>query len=144
MRAPLLRIVFDTNVYISAALHGRQAETVLQLAAANQVVLLTSPAILAELDRKLTHRLGWSAQQARLFVETIRAIAEIIEPQQSLHVVPGDEDDNRIVECAVAGGAALIVTHDQDLLRLESYETIGIISPRQLTFYGLDQGPDHQ
>jgi putative PIN family toxin of toxin-antitoxin system len=114
------------------------AETVLQLAAAHQVILLTSPAILAELDRKLTHKLGWSEQQARLFVETIRAIAEIVEPRQPLHVVPGDEDDNRIVECAVAGDAALIVTHDQDLLRLGSYQTIGMITPRQLTFYGLD------
>jgi len=135
-------IVLDTNVYISAALHGRQAEAALQLAAARQIVLLTSPTILAELERKLTSKLGWSENQVRLFIDTIRGVSDIVEPQQVLHVVPDDEDDNRIIECAVAGEAALIVTFDQDLLRLQSYETIGIISPRQLTFYRLDRNRD--
>lgn len=60
MIVPLLRVVLDTNVYISAALHGRQAETMLELAAANRMVLLISPAILAELDRRLVGKLGWS------------------------------------------------------------------------------------
>ncbi|MBX7236486.1 MAG: putative toxin-antitoxin system toxin component, PIN family [Caldilineales bacterium] len=142
MTAPPLRIVLDTNVYISAALHGRQAEAALQLAAARQIVLLTSPTILAELERKLTSKLGWSENQVRLFIDTIRGVSDIVEPQQVLHVVPDDEDDNRIIECAVAGEAALIVTFDQDLLRLQSYETIGIISPRQLTFYRLDRNRD--
>lgn len=142
MTAPPLRIVLDTNVYISAALHGRQAEAALQLAAARQIVLLTSPTILAELERKLTSKLGWSENQVRLFSDTIRGVSDIVEPQQVLHVVPDDEDDNRIIECAVAGEAALIVTFDQDLLRLQSYETIGIISPRQLTFYRLDRNRD--
>ncbi|MFZ0547452.1 MAG: PIN domain-containing protein [Candidatus Promineifilaceae bacterium] len=43
-----LRIVFDTNVYISAALHGRLAEKVLELASAGQVTLITSEPILTE------------------------------------------------------------------------------------------------
>lgn len=143
MTTPLLRIVLDTNVYISAALHGRQAEAALQLAAARQMVLLTSPVILIELERKLTGKLDWSENQVRLFIDAIRGVSEVFEPQQTLHVVLDDEDDNRIIECAIAGEAALIVTFDQDLLRMRSYETIGIISPRQLTFYRLDKELDH-
>jgi hypothetical protein len=63
--------------------------------------------------------------------------AEVVEPQITLNVVPDDEDDNRIIECAIAGEAGLIVTFDKDLLRLKSYEMIGIITPSQLSFYGL-------
>ena len=132
-----LRIVFDTNVYISAALFGRRAEIVMKLASAGQVHLITSEVILAQLSRKLLKKLAWSDDQAQLFAEMIRDLAEVVDPDIMLDVVPDDEDDNRIVECAVAGQADLIVTFDKDLLRLKAYETIGIISPRQLTFYGL-------
>lgn len=137
MSASGLRIVFDTNVYISAALHGRQAERVLELASAQLVILLTSEAILSELEEKLLDKLEWPQARSTLFVETIRDLAEIVDPQMTLDVVPDDDDDNRIVECAVAGNANLIVTHDKDLLRLKAYESIGIITPQQLAFFGL-------
>ncbi len=133
----MLRIVFDTNVHISAALHGRLAETILQLAAADRVALVISEAILAELEGKLRGKLGWPEHQIVYFLDTIRDVAELVEPQFTLQVVPDDDDDNRIVECAVAGEAALIVTYDKDLLRLKSYQSIGIIHPRQLQYYGL-------
>jgi putative PIN family toxin of toxin-antitoxin system len=132
-----LRLVFDTNVYISAALFGRVAEKVLELASAGQVTLITSEAILTELYEKLTGKLAWSENRSLLFVATIRDIAEVVEPNIVLKVVPDDDNDNRIVECAIVGKATLIVTYDKDLLRLESYEMIGIITPKQLTFYGL-------
>lgn len=139
MSSPSLRIVFDTNVYISAALRGQLAEKVLQLASAGQVTLVASEAILAELQGKLTDKLDWPENRALLFVTTIRDLAEIVDPYIVLEVVPDDDDDNRIVECAVEGEAALIVTFDKDLLRLKTYETIGIITPKQLTFFGLGE-----
>ena len=133
----LLRIVFDTNVYVSAAIFGRRAETVMNLASAGKVTLLVSEPILAELNEKLLHKFEWPEDRVHLFVTMIRELAEMVDPDITLNAVPDDEDDNRIVECAVAGNAGLIVTFDKDLLRLKSYETIGIIAPRQLTFYGL-------
>lgn len=134
-----LRIVFDTNVYISAALFGRRAERVMQLASVGKVQLVVSEAILAELSQKLRKKIAWSESRTKQFINVVLELAELVEPTVMLDVVPDDEDDNRIIECAVAGEAALIVTFDKDLLRLKSYGTIGIISPRQLTFYGLDE-----
>lgn len=132
-----LRIVFDTNVYISAALVGRRAETVMNLASAGKVTLLVSEPILAELHKKLLNKFEWSEDRIHLFVKTVRELAEMVDPDITLDVVPADPDDNRIIECAVAGNAGLIVTFNKDLLRLKSYGVIGIIAPRQLTFYGL-------
>jgi len=132
-----LRVVCDTNVYIAAALRGEQAEAIIQLAVAGAITLLVSPAILAELEGKLRDKFGWTQEQADLFVETVRLIAEVIEPDQTLHVVSEDPDDNRILECAQAGDVALIVTYDKHLLKLRRYEMIGIIRPQDLLHFGL-------
>jgi putative PIN family toxin of toxin-antitoxin system len=138
MPSPAIRVVLDTNIYISAALHGRRAETILELASTRRITLLASTEILDELEEKLRFKLEWPEAQIRLFLLTIRELVELVEPEFTLDVVPDDEDDNRIVECAVAGEAGLIVTFDKDLLRLKAYEMVGIITPRQLTFLGLD------
>jgi putative PIN family toxin of toxin-antitoxin system len=135
--ADQLRIVLDTNVYISAALHGGLAETALNFASVGKVTLVTSTVILDELVEKLRDKLGWAEDQIELFLTTVRAITQLVEPGSRLAVVADDEDDNRILECAVAGEAMLIVTFDQDLLRLRRYNDIGIVSPRELLYYGL-------
>jgi putative PIN family toxin of toxin-antitoxin system len=135
--AALLRIVLDTNVYISAALRGGLAETALNLAAAGRLEVVTSPAILSELEEKLRDKLRWESHQVETFLSAVRGISTLVQPEVSLAVVADDEDDNRILECAVQGEAMLIVTFDQDLLRLRRYRSIGIVSPQELLYYGL-------
>jgi len=46
-----------------------------------------------------------------------------------VHAVSEDESDNRILECAAAGEAHLVVFGDRHLLRLKSFEGIGIVRP---------------
>jgi putative PIN family toxin of toxin-antitoxin system len=132
-----LRIVCDTNVYIAAALRGGQAEAVMQLAAAGVITLVVSPTILAELDEKLRDKFDWTQEQAQLFLETVRMVAEVVEPAITLNVVEEDPDDDRILGCAQAGQVALVVTYDKHLLRLKQYELIGIIHPQDLLHFGL-------
>jgi putative PIN family toxin of toxin-antitoxin system len=132
-----LRIVCDTNVYLSAALRGGQAEALLQLAAAGAVSLWVSPPILADLDEKLQQKLGWPSSRSQLFLDTVRLIAGIVDPRISLNVVDDDPDDNRVLECAVFGEAALIVTYDPHLLRLKQYDLIDIVHPQEIIQLGL-------
>ena len=54
-------------------------------------------------------------------------LAEIVTPRRRLKVLR-DEPDNRILECAVAGKADVVVTGDQAMLRLGSYRRIRILS----------------
>jgi predicted nucleic acid-binding protein len=42
-----------------------------------------------------------------------------------------DEPDNRILECAVAGQADIIITGDRTMLNLKRHERIRIVSLRQ-------------
>ena len=62
-------------------------------------------------------------------LKQIAAIVEIIIPQITLEVIKEDPPDNRILECAVAGQADLIVSGNRHLLRLKSYEGIPIVRP---------------
>lgn len=53
-----------------------------------------------------------------------------------------DEPDNRILECAVAAGAEVIVTGDNHLLKLKRFRNIAIMGPRD--FLSRYQSPASQ
>ena len=44
----------------------------------------------------------------------------VVTPQVTAHAVAADPDDNRILECAIAGKADIIVSNDHHLLDLKS------------------------
>lgn len=59
----------------------------------------------------------------------ILGFATFVTPAQTLAVVAEDEPENRILECAVEAGSDIIVSADNDLLRLGSYAGISIMKP---------------
>jgi putative PIN family toxin of toxin-antitoxin system len=60
----------------------------------------------------------------------ITDLAEIVAPTRRLRVVK-DDADNRIIECAVAGRAELVVTGDKALLELGTYRKIRLVTLRE-------------
>lgn len=130
-----MRIVFDTNVYISAAIKSELAEDLIELAAKTDLItLLTSEEILDELRDKLISKFERSDIIADIFIGRIRKIAELIEITKRVNVVKRDPSDNKILECALAGEADLIVTLDKDLIKLKSFMGIGIVHPKTLSW----------
>jgi putative PIN family toxin of toxin-antitoxin system len=130
-----LRIVFDTNVYISAfAAPGSRSSLALQLAARGIFELVILPAILAELRRKLSEpRFGFSDPELDDAGRVIGEIATVVEPAFKLSILD-DEPNNRVLECAVAAGAAAIVTGDKELLSLQNYEGIDLMTVADLLY----------
>jgi uncharacterized protein len=125
-----LKAVLDTNVYISVFLYPRRPIfQLLRLAGRGHYQLLTSPAILQELGRVMREHFGIEERERVRRLKQIAAIAEIIIPQITLEVIKEDPPDNRILECAVAGQADLIVSGNRHLLRLKSDEGIPIVRP---------------
>ena len=59
----MIRVVADTNVYISAIVFGGTCEGILALARAGIVELFLSPAIRRELRLVLRHTFGWPESQ---------------------------------------------------------------------------------
>ncbi len=129
-----MRVVFDTNIFIAAALRGGFAKDIIELADQKVIVLLTSTAILEELQRKLLTKFKVSDEKLNFFIKKIRKAAELIEVEEEVSVVTRDPDDNKILACALSGEADLIVSADQDLIALKEFKGIASIHPKTLSY----------
>ncbi|MHB1525671.1 MAG: putative toxin-antitoxin system toxin component, PIN family [Candidatus Dormibacteria bacterium] len=126
-------VVLDTNVLVSDLLRPGSIPNQLVLGAvAGRFLLLTSPALLAELDRVLRYpKLAAAFPAPSSVVARIQRIASVVAPGERLSVA-SDDADNRVLEAAVAGKADAIVTGDRSLLAVgSSYAGIPLLTPRQ-------------
>ena len=122
-----MRVVFDTNIYISAfGIPGGNAENAYLSAVHGTFELCTSVAILTELARKLEEKFGWEKQKIAQLITSIADVAVVLRTTPSLKVL-SDDPDNRILECAVEAEAQLLVTTDKHLLKLEQYGDFKIV-----------------
>jgi len=126
-----MRVVADTNIFISALMFGGLPGVFLDLALGRGFTLVISRAILDELDEKLRGKFAVSERDAHAIRRKLEGNANVVDPDFELNAVAGDPDDNRILECAVAGKADFIVSGDRHLLRLGSYAGIAIVTVRQ-------------
>lgn len=129
----MLRVVFDFNVYVSALLFDGPPRQILELAQKRQVVLVSSDDIISETAGKLRVKFSWPEHKIQQFVRQMSRLAELYNPKIKLSVIE-DKPDNRVLECAVAGKAHIIISGDNHLLRLKSYENIPIQKPKYLTY----------
>jgi uncharacterized protein len=107
---------------------------VLESGLRNRFTLAISIDIQAEILGKVRTKRPELLESAYVLLDYIRRTADVAASTVALFVVE-DEPDNRILECAVAYGADMIVSFDKDLLSLKSYNNIAIIHPSQLQDY---------
>jgi putative PIN family toxin of toxin-antitoxin system len=131
-----LRIVADTNVYVSIFQFGGRLSEILEVAVAGSVELYISEPILEELRGVLTRKFQWSAERAQLAADTLRRFCRLITPRHSLRVAT-DPDDDRILECALEARAEVIISGDRDLLALGAFGDMPIMGPGRF----LDSAP---
>jgi uncharacterized protein len=123
-----LKVVFDTNIFISAfVIPGGKAEEVYLHALKGEFDLYSSVAILTETAQKLREKFAWPENQIVLFLKAISKVATVIKTIPQLHIL-ADEPDNRILECALEANADFIVTGDRHLLSLKHFQNIKIAS----------------
>jgi putative PIN family toxin of toxin-antitoxin system len=134
----MTRVVADTNIYISALMFGGLPGVLLDLGLMQAITLVISPPLLDELQDKLRVKFGVLAQDAAAIRAKLETICDLIHPTMVLDVVSDDPDDNRVLECAVAGRADYIVSGDRHLLNLKQHAGIAILTAREF-LDGLDQ-----
>ena len=125
-----MRVVLDTNVYISAMLFGGNCEEILKLASQALFEVVISKKIIDEIKSVLKKKFYWTDKQIAEVIKYIKEISSILNPDISLNIVKEDLADNKIIECAVASNATYIVTGDKyHLLPIKEYGGIKILSP---------------
>jgi len=141
----VIRAVLDTNLLVSYLLTHRPPIAVLidHHLARGHLSLLTAPELLAELDRVLAYakleRYFNDEERAR-FVALVMALSEVVDLPGAIPRICRDPDDDRLIACAVVGGAEVIVSGDQDLCTLERVGGIAILTAAQFLEV-LEQAP---
>ena len=128
--AERLKAVLDTNLYVAAFQYPKGRNAALWSAArVGRYGLVVSPAIIREVARVLREKFAWQDAPVRTIVRRIAEVAGsgVVNPRATIEAVTADPDDNRILECAVAGKADLIVSNDHHLLNLKTWAGIPIV-----------------
>jgi uncharacterized protein len=131
-----MRAVLDTNVVLAGLLWRGPPHALLEQVRNGSVTFISSPALLAELAEVLA-RPKFDAilsrcdtSRDRMLLE-IRMLAELIDPPPLTLPVCRDPDDDAVLALATAALADWIVSGDDDLLSLASFEGIAILNPAQ-------------
>lgn len=135
----MLRVVVDTNIFVSALLsrNGVPAQ-VLKAWREHRFIMLTSPAIIAEVAETLAGFIGCapydvSQQDVDQVVFLLKTGA--VEVPGCADVsdagIP-DPDDLVFLACAVDGDADFIASGDKHLKGLKIYRAIPIVTAREL------------
>ena len=125
-----MRVVLDTNVLVSALWwDGNERKTLLATLTEN-VDLLVSDDILSEFLSVVSRKkfTGFPREKISQFIEIILETAIIVEPTDRIGAIKEDEEDNRILECAIMGHADYIVTGDSHLTKLCEFQGVKIIT----------------
>ena len=122
------RVVVDTNVYVSALVFGGKPSFALQAIEARGIQIATSREPESELVETLTDKFGWLIVQVRRACEWLWCTAYWSTPQPLTDIVR-DPDDNHVIAACLESGAEIIVTGDRDLLALDPFQGISILTP---------------
>jgi len=125
----MLKVVADTNIYISAILWGGKPEKIRELARKKKFELLISEVILAEIAEILKRKFNWPDWQISQTIESLRTITTLVTSRHTLKAIKKHDPDNRILECAAEGKAQYIVSGNKHhLLPLKEYQRTKILS----------------
>jgi putative PIN family toxin of toxin-antitoxin system len=125
------RVILDSNIIVSRMIFPRGVAAVVFDLAYESCVLLTSEAIMTEL-RQVAGRAKFdrylNLSQRHEFVERYSEIARWIVPDATVQDCRGAKD-NRFLELALSGRADVIVSGDEDLLALNPWRGVSIVTP---------------
>jgi putative PIN family toxin of toxin-antitoxin system len=139
-----VRLVFDTNIIISALLWHGAPRHLLHFAHSSAVQLYTSLPLLLELDEVLRRdKFLARLQEAQVTADDLllgfAALATTVEPLAITPVVLSDPDDDNVLACALAAQADVVVSGDRHLLQMGAYSAIPIL-PADVLIDQMGQG----
>lgn len=124
------RVVYDTNVLVSALGFGGTPLDALLTVFEDDYQLLASEETLEELSRVMAYeRLPVIESEREQYVSILRNEADIVSTTPQVNEIVADPDDNIFLECAIGGNADYIVSGDDHLLELRSFRGVEIVTP---------------
>lgn len=131
-----VRAVIDTNVLLSGLLWRAAPHDLLEQVRSGKLMLASSSALMAELADvigrvKFDTILARSNTSRERTLDEVRRLAEVVKPPPLPEPVCRDPDDDYVLALAIAAPVDFIVSGDDDLLSLNQYQGIPIVSPAE-------------
>jgi putative PIN family toxin of toxin-antitoxin system len=132
-----MKVLLDTNIWISGLLWGGNPRRIIQLAVAKQIVIYSSSLLIDELQAtlaypKLQRRLEKLEITAEELLVEVSRITQLSQPV-CLSSIPElrDPKDKIVLETALSVPVDVIVSGDEDLLVLGEFHKIPILTTKQ-------------
>ena len=128
----MLKVVFDTNIYISAILFGGPPELLLNLAFEKKFQLYISEEILGEIASVLRKKFDYPPSRTEQVTKSIKMFSIIAYPTQTVNIIQNWPPDNRILECCYEIKAGFLVSGDKKhLLPLKKFHSTQIVTTQE-------------
>jgi len=127
------KFVIDTNVLVSAVIFAKSNPRRTLDKVQTLGILLMSESVFDEIEEVLMRSKFdkyTSIEKRQKFLKKLRKIVKFVEIREKI-LECRDPDDNKYLELAVNGGAEYIITGDQDLLVLNPFREIKIITIKE-------------
>lgn len=125
-----MRVVLDTNVFISAVLGGKLG-VVLDEWKAGKFTLIVTDSVAAEyIDVINRPKFKIPSDEIVGVTDYLLDTAEFVTSAEEIFAITADPTDNKFLEAAIAGQVDFIVSGDNHLLSLGTFREIPIITPR--------------
>lgn len=126
-----MRIVVDTNVFVSGVFFSGPPHRILEAWRSRTIDLVLSSEILDEYERVgRMLALQFSGVDLSPFLQLLATHAHLVKAAPMEQQICTDPDDDMFLACALAGHVRLIVTGDRALLNASGYHGIRIVRPR--------------
>ncbi|NJL52383.1 MAG: putative toxin-antitoxin system toxin component, PIN family [Hydrococcus sp. SU_1_0] len=132
-----MKVLLDTNIWISGLLWGGNPRRIIQLALSKQIVIYSSKILIDELQAtlaypKLQRRLEKLAITAEELLVEVTGITQLSQPATISKLDQlRDPKDKIVLETALSVPVEVIVSGDEDLLILEKFRQIPILTTKQ-------------
>lgn len=132
MKNKTVKVIFDTNVWISFLI-GKRLTKIKQYIANGKILIVTTEQLLTEI-RIVTSREKlkryFPKESVEELIELLENIAEKIEIK-STHFINRDPKDNFLLDLIDFSKADYLVTGDKDLLEHNPFKTAKILTPAE-------------
>ncbi len=132
MKKRELKVVLDTNVWVSALFWGGKPASIIQAAEDGKVRIFISEGIGAEIGEVLAYPKLEKIYRPELrredLVEQVLKNARFVKAPSKVHVVGEHPADNKFLDCALAANADYVVSGDKHLLKVVSYKKTKILT----------------
>jgi uncharacterized protein len=132
-----VKLVVDINVLVSGSLWKGNPSRLVDALLDGSATLCVSAPVMAEFEEviqreKFQRRLELRSQSAKEIISRFRAAALIVDgPAIPVPSASRDPDDIHVFACAAGTCADAIITGDNDLLSMEAFDGIPIMTVRQ-------------